>query len=540
MNNFINTTGYLNNSPNKYNPFNIIPSNNITMDNVNMALLLRPNKGKSRIAMPNSGNHNFPKADFVIETPLLQGGGNYFDKTGQHFDISSMQNNGSNPIEDSLKPKTKIPWNAFAIPSLKLLNVGLGVFGAYANSIEENRQKQWMQNQMNNPLFNGSYSNTQNDYGVNPYEQTGQLRQTLESGGNWIQGAINPAHKGFCTPMTKATCTPRRKAFAMRAKNHFKQQGGLWNTNKNQYVDSILNTNQNLNFVQRYQHPNNYPVINNSDGSFSTHLMASSDNFSYPTIIQDSLGKLIKMNPKDAYKYALKNKQYIKFPTEEQANWFSNNGYKKGKQFQRGGKFNPIEYLYGDDEDTDNIPKQTATKAKAKRITDEDIDNSSDEQLAFDILNMDFSQRGNSRDSALIGPKHGGSKNNFGNIMTQSGQYRNFNTPEEGRTALINQLDLYQSGKTKTGVNGNHTLTQAMHIYASDAPNYADFIAKKLGISKDTKIKDIDKNKWADAITQFEGNTNIDTKQYEQGGLFEIDFNTMKELQRKGIKFKLL
>ena len=35
---------------------------------------------------------------------------------------------------------------------------------------------------------------------------------------NWIQSAVNPAHKGFCTPMTKKTCTPRRKALAKRFK----------------------------------------------------------------------------------------------------------------------------------------------------------------------------------------------------------------------------------------------------------------------------------------------------------------------------------
>lgn len=35
---------------------------------------------------------------------------------------------------------------------------------------------------------------------------------------NWIQKAVNPAHKGFCTPMTKATCTPKRKALAMTFK----------------------------------------------------------------------------------------------------------------------------------------------------------------------------------------------------------------------------------------------------------------------------------------------------------------------------------
>jgi len=48
--------------------------------------------------------------------------------------------------------------------------------------------------------------------------------------GNWIQGAVNPKHKGYCTPMTKSTCTPKRKAFAMTMKKHHgfhkKEDGG--------------------------------------------------------------------------------------------------------------------------------------------------------------------------------------------------------------------------------------------------------------------------------------------------------------------------
>ena len=32
--------------------------------------------------------------------------------------------------------------------------------------------------------------------------------------GKWIQKAINPKHKGYCTPQTKKTCTPKRKALA--------------------------------------------------------------------------------------------------------------------------------------------------------------------------------------------------------------------------------------------------------------------------------------------------------------------------------------
>ena len=30
----------------------------------------------------------------------------------------------------------------------------------------------------------------------------------------WIQKAVNPKHKGYCTPMSKPTCTPKRKALA--------------------------------------------------------------------------------------------------------------------------------------------------------------------------------------------------------------------------------------------------------------------------------------------------------------------------------------
>lgn len=39
-------------------------------------------------------------------------------------------------------------------------------------------------------------------------------RTPKAKGGNWIQGAVNPKHKGYCTPESKKTCTPRRKALA--------------------------------------------------------------------------------------------------------------------------------------------------------------------------------------------------------------------------------------------------------------------------------------------------------------------------------------
>jgi hypothetical protein len=43
---------------------------------------------------------------------------------------------------------------------------------------------------------------------------------------DWIQGAVDPEHEGFCTPMTKPTCTPRRKALAKRFKKAARK--GSW------------------------------------------------------------------------------------------------------------------------------------------------------------------------------------------------------------------------------------------------------------------------------------------------------------------------
>lgn len=65
---------------------------------------------------------------------------------------------------------------------------------------------------------------------------SGLVKKTLKGTGimkkggkvkkNWIQGAVNPAHKGYCTPMTKATCTPKRKALAMTFKKMAKARKG--------------------------------------------------------------------------------------------------------------------------------------------------------------------------------------------------------------------------------------------------------------------------------------------------------------------------
>jgi hypothetical protein len=50
-------------------------------------------------------------------------------------------------------------------------------------------------------------------------ESKSEEEETVNESKKWIQKAVNPKHKGYCTPMTKSTCTPRRKALAKRFKS---------------------------------------------------------------------------------------------------------------------------------------------------------------------------------------------------------------------------------------------------------------------------------------------------------------------------------
>lgn len=57
-------------------------------------------------------------------------------------------------------------------------------------------------------------------------ETYASLEDAKKAKKNWIQGAVNPKHKGYCTPMSKKTCTPKRKALARRFKAMAKSRKG--------------------------------------------------------------------------------------------------------------------------------------------------------------------------------------------------------------------------------------------------------------------------------------------------------------------------
>ena len=64
----LSTTGYKKNSPDKDRPYNVIPSGDITMENVDDPVLGIDNEGNSKLMKPGK-KYSFP-GDIVLEFKL--------------------------------------------------------------------------------------------------------------------------------------------------------------------------------------------------------------------------------------------------------------------------------------------------------------------------------------------------------------------------------------------------------------------------------------------------------------------------------------
>ena len=94
-----------------------------------------------------------------------------------------------------------------------------------------------------------------------------------------------------------------------------------------------IDLNTQLNFEQRVLNPNKHPVINNPDGSVSTHKMSYGEvdgkYVAFPTIVQGKDGKLQQLEGRDAFDYAMKNKEFREFSSEKDAAAYAEGGYKR-------------------------------------------------------------------------------------------------------------------------------------------------------------------------------------------------------------------
>jgi hypothetical protein len=109
---FISTQGYKNSSPDVNNPINVIPSNRITMKDVDFPVMGVDNLGNSQVMMPG-GEYLFG-GDYVVETPYKEVGGmikradGSYSKRGLWDNIRANKGSGKKPTKEMLEQERKI------------------------------------------------------------------------------------------------------------------------------------------------------------------------------------------------------------------------------------------------------------------------------------------------------------------------------------------------------------------------------------------------------------------------------------------------
>ena len=247
--------------------------------------------------------------------------------------------------------------------------------------------------------------------------------------------------------------------------------------------ENILEQNRGKNFVDRMFDPTP-PVINNPDGSISTHIMTDAEVDSgdgsgrgkfivYPTVIQKEEGaELIKVSAQEAQQYALETGEFIEFDTQEEATAFSTNGY---KQLAPKGAFTGEPY---DAPERVSSIDPRPSWAQQQGLSEEEIEPASVTELSED---------------AQLGVKN----NNWLNITQDDdndwigqsgddGKFVTFKDPVYGVRAADRLIENYHS---KRGID---TISGVISRFAPSEENptdsYIDFVSGATGIPRDQSI----------------------------------------------------
>lgn len=161
------------------------------------------------------------------------------------------------------------------------------------------------------------------------------------------QGATTPKREEVADPALLAQLnsgeTTQKKSPSVSANGsapsssdgeNISSQNNLWQTNKPGYVDSVLDANKNLDWVQRLHDKNPETIQVKGEEFPSTHLMSDNgEGYVFPRI-QKINGKLTDLGDK-AEDYARETNTGIQLP-KEKGTWFANNGYKTGSNVLSG------------------------------------------------------------------------------------------------------------------------------------------------------------------------------------------------------------
>lgn len=181
------TEGYKRNSPDVNNPFNIIPSGNITMQGVDFPVLGIDNLGNKQMMMPGR-EYTFP-GDYVIELPQMGKGG-----------LTQMQNGGDREGLKTMRDAYSYTQNYYNSPKFKerFVNAQLDVYGnSVAGKNIVNRNFDNALSGINNNLKSGQYYLLQ---GQNSQPLLDQLLRI-------VRGRPNPSRFGHGSHFDELTNT---------------------------------------------------------------------------------------------------------------------------------------------------------------------------------------------------------------------------------------------------------------------------------------------------------------------------------------------
>jgi hypothetical protein len=638
----INTNGYLKNSPNRFNKLNIIPNKNITMNNVNIPLLLKPNKGKAIIAMPNSGNYNFPKADFVTELPLKKYTIGGEDPRDNYYKNSAIVMYSKNLLNKKLQEKYPNEFNSF-YDGLKKL------------PYDKNKRNEYINNQAyNNYYLNNDEIKSTLGQHYNNYVNASKFLESQDNTnlkGNLEQGDVLFGFRRSTQSVTpelwtndkltkKAVYDPNKKqAEIIEYKKYggmlkkYQTGGDLCFDDYGNQIDCVTKANLQTNQVSNPFKANNFQnqLSNNNNTSFAFQPFSNQQPITPPQdTCVDSMGNPIDCRASDAINSRTNqpnNSSTFKEPfkqetvsaskfrkkrefspfyatafaalttglsafanSKEQAKQKSfvydqmNNSQFNGsysnaqndygvdpyeqtgqlrKKFQKGGAFDPVDFLYGEDEqlgeeDFKTKPQETIEKVK-KRITEESVD---EEDNTFNndyFLSKTNIKKIKSRDTLKNSDKNTANytsvtNNSSNSIQAQVTRYGMVGDPNQNKKATVN------GSKHENLGNRNNLLEDGVSVALS--PEFA----KQLGVNlkageyveaningkwerfrvddntakglRNYRIDFYDPNGKRKAI---DGNmVQVRKASYQEGGTYNIDFKTLTELQKNGIKFKLL
>lgn len=532
------------------------------------------------------------------------------DNAKAEFDKQYPENGVANQNSDVSKPTMQIK-RSFGTPNIpNIIGLNLLSFGlsAFANKAEEGRQKAFMQRQMNDPSFNGSFSNAQNDYGVDPYEQTGQLRKPVfQQGGRTPIQVTNPNdprlraysdslvafnnERNFYKEFIPAVKSAKTQENIVQIRNKLMDK---YPQNKIGPIISyelekapILFERPDLKYKVRktgiYKKPVQ-PVILQTEPQFKRPISIPREspnigNVGQPQVGEPNMQQAQYDNQKPTnYSFTNATGNYLEgqqtyFPDEQSLRKFAESqrgvsiqSNSKGatatgylNKFARGGKFDPVAYVYGDDDEEISTIKTKADKeAKKKRITEDEADNT-DALLASyglsaeDIVGMDGPGIGNRRRTRNSDMSNGAGMPSFvPSGKTNSGIAEMFYDPIN-----LNYNNKRGFKGSPLGNHANHghfaTTDPTLMKNAKDLARFLDLNIREDGeydpnvdpvhatnsyhyqkIGKSRAAMDIngDPQKIKTFFDQVQS--------FKEGGTYSVDFETMRKLQAKGIKFKIV